>query len=295
MPLPPQLQSDVMALVATIPTVKEAVLTKQGIRNLRDELLYRHPKNPLKADDSERLQALGLNQLLMDWLVTDAGRPVFDDIKKCGPDALLQAFDAGLKQVELVQLTLAYVASVDDAVRYHKWFNQVLNRPVMLDIRLNPQLLAGVMFVYQNHLYDYSLRRQMPQLQQILLDKYKQLATAPGGRPEAEDNSRPVASPSEVTSTSTSTNENIPLPEVGGTTSTSAQSPSNSSSAFQENPSSSPVLVTAEASAEALPPASASQASQPAGDAGASAPIQSESSLQSPLDTPSPVTGGVTV
>lgn len=230
MPLQPQIQSDVMALVATIPTVKEAVLTKQGLRTLRDEILYRHPKNPLKAEDTERLQTLGLSQLLMDWLVTEAGKSTFDDIKKGGPDALLQAFDAGLKQVELVQLTLAYVASVDDAVRFHKWFNQVLNRPVMLDIRLNPQLLAGVMFVYQNHLYDYSLRRQMPQLQQTLLDNYKQLAVSSNQLVEAvtstnqnlESNIQNLESnqsadqavvdshqtAEQVTSTSTSTSEN---------------------------------------------------------------------------------------
>ncbi len=189
MPLQPQIQSDVMALIATIPTVKEAVLTKQGLRSLRDEILYRNAKNPLKANDNERLQSLGLGQLVMDWLVSEGGRTAFDDIKNCGPDAILQAFDAGLKQVELVQLTLAYVASVDDAVRYHKWFNQVLNRPVMLDLRLNPQLLAGVMFVYQNHLYDYSLRRQMPQLQQALLENYKQF-TASQSTPATSDESQ---------------------------------------------------------------------------------------------------------
>lgn len=176
MPLPPQIQSDIAALVASLPTVKEAVLAKQGLRLLRDELLYKHPQDPLQPHQTERLQALGLTSFVMDWIASPEGKTLFEDFKNCGPDAVLQAFDAQLKTVELIQITLAYKASPDDAARFHKWFSQVLDRAIMLDVRYNPQLLAGIVFVYQNHLYDYSLKQRLPQIEDMLLASYRQMS-----------------------------------------------------------------------------------------------------------------------
>src|SRR5690606_15291675 len=156
------LQSDVAELIKLLPTVKEAVLAKQGLRNLRAELLYRHPDHPINLMDTEKLESLGVTELLLEWLNSPAVKPALDDIKQGHPDALLQAFDEALKDVELVQLTLAYTAPVEDLVRYHQWFVQVLGRPVMMDVKVDKELLAGIRFSYQNQLHDYSLQARLP-------------------------------------------------------------------------------------------------------------------------------------
>src|SRR5690606_42161157 len=131
MPSKNQIQSDVMALVRTLPTVKDAVQAKQGLRSLRDELLYRSKGDSLQVTDAAKLDELKISELLAEWLHSPAGEHVLEDFEQVGADAVLETFDKGLKQIELVQLNLAYVAPTEDLVRFHRWFNQVLGKPVM--------------------------------------------------------------------------------------------------------------------------------------------------------------------
>ena len=173
MPSTPRLQSDLLALVRSLPTVKDSVQAKQGLRNLRDELLYRKSDKPVLLTDTAKMEELEISDLLQAWFNSPAGESIVDDIKSVGADDVLEEFDAALKQVELVQLNLAYTASTDDLSRYHRWFNQVLGKSVMLDVHVDRQLLAGASFVYQNHLHDYSLQQKMPELEALLLQKAK--------------------------------------------------------------------------------------------------------------------------
>jgi F0F1-type ATP synthase delta subunit len=173
MPSTPQLQSDLLVLVRSLPTVKDAVQAKQGLRNLRDELLYRRSDKPVLLTDAAKMEELEISDLLQAWFNSPAGESIVEDIKSVGADDVLEEFDAALKQVELIQLNLAYAASTEDLSRYHRWFNQVVGRSVMLDVHVDRQLLAGVSFVYQNHLHDYSLAQQMPEIEAKLLQNAK--------------------------------------------------------------------------------------------------------------------------
>lgn len=173
MPSTPQIQSDLLALVRSLPTVKDAVQAKQGLRNLRDEVLYRKSEKPVLLNDAAKMEELEISELLQAWFNSPAGETIIEDIKSVGADDVLEEFDEALKQVELIQLNLAYSASIDDLSRYHRWFNQVVGKSVMLDVRVDRQLLAGASFVYQNHLHDFSLQKQMPEIEAMLLTKAK--------------------------------------------------------------------------------------------------------------------------
>ncbi len=178
MPSTPQIQSDLMALVRSLPTVKDAVQAKQGLRSLRDELLYRHADQPLSLTDTAKMEELEISELVQAWFNSPAGESIVEDIKSVGADDVLQEFEAALKQVELVQLNLAYAAPTQDLSRYHRWFNQVIGKSVMLDVQVDRQLLAGASFVYQNHLHDYSLQQQMPEIEALLLQKAKAVGSS---------------------------------------------------------------------------------------------------------------------
>lgn len=175
MPSPTRLKSDLMALVRTLPTVKDSVQAKQGLRSLRDELLYRKSGKSLQLDDAAKLDELHISDLLANWLQSPAGEHVLEDIEKSGDEVLVE-FDKALKKVELVQVALAYVPPTDDLVRYHRWFNQVIGHPVMLEVSTDQELIAGISFSYQNAQHDYSLRKKMPEIEQVLLKKSKALA-----------------------------------------------------------------------------------------------------------------------
>lgn len=162
-----------MVLVRSLPTVKDSVQAKQGLRNLRDELLYRKSGASLRLDDQAKLDELRISDLLAAWLQSPAGESVLEDFEAAGADAVLAEFDACLKQIELIQIRLAYVPSTDDLVRYHRWFSQVLGKSVMLEVSVEPELIAGVAFTYQNKQFDFSLRKEMPVIEERLLDKVK--------------------------------------------------------------------------------------------------------------------------
>ena len=178
MPSAIRIQSDIVALVRSLPTVKDAMQAKQGLRALRDEVLYRQSSKNLQLSDTAKMEELGISDLLIAWFNTAAGEPIIKDIKQNAADEILQEFDEALKQIDLIQLNLAYVAPTEDLVRYHRWFSQVIGRPVMLDVRLDRQLLAGASFVYNDHLYDFSLKQKMPEIEAKLLDNFKNQNTA---------------------------------------------------------------------------------------------------------------------
>ena len=64
MPSTPRLQSDLLALVRSLPTVKDSVQAKQGLRNLRDELLYRKSDKPVLLTDTAKMEELEISDLL---------------------------------------------------------------------------------------------------------------------------------------------------------------------------------------------------------------------------------------
>ena len=100
MPSTPRLQSDLLALVRSLPTVKDSVQAKQGLRNLRDELLYRKSDKPILLTDAAKMEELKISDLLQAWFNSPAGESIVDDIKSVGADDVLEEFDAALKQVE---------------------------------------------------------------------------------------------------------------------------------------------------------------------------------------------------
>ena len=68
MPSTPRLQSDLLVLVRSLPTVKDSVQAKQGLRNLRDELLYRKSDKPVLLTDAAKMEELEISDLLQAWL-----------------------------------------------------------------------------------------------------------------------------------------------------------------------------------------------------------------------------------
>jgi hypothetical protein len=176
MPSTSSLRSDVAALVVTLPTVKEAVLAKQGIRALRDEMLYKHDRGPLSLDDGPRLAEIGITPLLLQWMHTPAGQPIQQDLTDPGADAVLAAFHAAEEKIEVVRLTLAYAASTDDLVRFHQWFKATLGHPLMLDVAIDPKIIGGFTAMYHDHYLDYSVAAALPKVEEKIQQQFQAYA-----------------------------------------------------------------------------------------------------------------------
>jgi hypothetical protein len=174
MPSTMSLKSDVDALVASLPTVKEAILARQGLKSMRDALLYKHDGGALVLSDSDTLHRLGATELLMAWLSSKDGAEILADLTVAGGETFLKAFDAALKKVDLIQLTLAYSPTTDDLTRYHAWFTHELKRPILLDVKTDPRLIAGFTAMYNDRLLDYSAHALVPQMQARLQELYAQ-------------------------------------------------------------------------------------------------------------------------
>jgi hypothetical protein len=170
-----KLRSDVSALVALLPTVKEAQLAKRGLRALRDAALFRKDK-PLSLNDQQALQELGVTEILLRWLQSPAGKTALDDFKEQGSEKLLQQLEAALKDIETVRLTLAYNPSTDDLIRFHTWFTAVLNRPVLLDVQLDPTLVAGFTAMAGSKFVDASIKEKLPILAKQVSENFKKIS-----------------------------------------------------------------------------------------------------------------------
>lgn len=158
------LHSDVSSLVQMLPTAKEAQLAKQGLRNLRDEYLYKHSGAPVTLENSDRLQELGVTETLLRWLQSPGGKSVLDDFKASGSEALLTAVDKQLKDMETVRLTLAYKPSTDDLQRFHTWFTAISGKPILLDVQYDPSLVAGFTAMTGSKFVDASIKDKLPAL-----------------------------------------------------------------------------------------------------------------------------------
>jgi hypothetical protein len=170
-----KLRSDVSSLVAMLPTVKEAQLAKQGLRILRDEILYKHNGAPVTLSDTMRLQQLGVTELLLRWLQSPGGQGAIDDFRESGSEALLQELDRALKNIETVRLTLAYNPSTDDLVRFHAWFTDVLKKPILLDVQYDPTLVAGFTAMAGSKFVDASIQEKIPALVEEVNNGFKKL------------------------------------------------------------------------------------------------------------------------
>lgn len=159
-----KLRSNVANLVDALPTSKEAQLAKQGLRTIRDEYLYKQRQAPLNLSDTAALQQLGITEVLLRWLQSPDGAPALDDFKQFGSEALLDAVDEAIKDMEIVRLTLAYNPSIDDLSRFHTWFKAVLGKPVLLDAQYDPSLVAGFTAMAGSKFVDSSIKDKIPQM-----------------------------------------------------------------------------------------------------------------------------------
>jgi hypothetical protein len=169
------LHSDIGSLVKLLPTVKEAQLAKQGLRLLRDECLYKHQDAPITLNNTDRLQELGITEILLRWLQSPGGKTALDDFKEFGSEALLQQLEAALKDTETVRLSLAYMPSTDDLIRFHTWFSTVLNKPIMLDVQYDPSLVAGFTAMAGSKFVDASIKDKLPVLAKQVAESFSKL------------------------------------------------------------------------------------------------------------------------
>jgi hypothetical protein len=170
-----KLHSDLGSLIQLLPTSKEALLAKQGLRVLRDECLYKHDEAPVTLKDTVRLQELGVTEILLRWLQSPGGKTALDDFKEFGSEALLQQLDAALKDIEGVRLTLAYHPSTDDLLRFHTWFVAIMGRPILLDVQYDPALVAGFTAMAGSKFVDSSIKDKLPLLADQVVASFKQL------------------------------------------------------------------------------------------------------------------------
>lgn len=170
-----KLRSDVSSLIESLPTSKEAQLAKQGLRTLRDECLYKQRPVPLNLADSVHLQELGVTEVLLRWLQSPGGKTALDDFKQFGSEALLDALDEAIKDMETVRLTLAYNPSTDDLIRFHTWFKAILNKPILLDVQYDPSLVAGFTAMAGSKFVDASIKDKLPALAQQVTEQFKKI------------------------------------------------------------------------------------------------------------------------
>jgi F0F1-type ATP synthase delta subunit len=150
--------------VQLLPTTKEAALAKQGLRQLRDEYLYKHTDQPVTLENTVRLQELGVTEVLLRWLQSPGGKTALEDFKQAGAEALLQALDKQLQVLPTVRLTLAYHPSTDDLLRFHTWFSQITGKQLLLDVQYDPSLVAGFTAMVGSKFVDASIKDKLPKL-----------------------------------------------------------------------------------------------------------------------------------
>ncbi len=167
--------SDIAALVDMLPSNKEAMLAKQALRQLRDAALYKHDGKPLTLNDTNRLQELGVTDILLRWLQSPGGKTALDDFQRSGSEAMLAALDKAIKNMETVRLTLAYKPSVDDLERFHTWFKAILNKPVLLDVQYDPTIVAGFTAMAGSKYIDSSIKDKIPALAEQVATAFNKL------------------------------------------------------------------------------------------------------------------------
>lgn len=71
---------------------------------------------------------------------------------------IINKLTENLNRLPIITLYLAVIISDNDIDKIGGWFRNILKTQVLLDINLNPNLVAGCAFVYNGKYYDYSLR-----------------------------------------------------------------------------------------------------------------------------------------
>lgn len=74
---------------------------------------------------------------------------------------LVSDFKRLLYKTPTVSLTLAYNPSREFLERVKKWFEQNLGQRILLDLKVQPKLIAGAQILCKEHFRDYTVRRKL--------------------------------------------------------------------------------------------------------------------------------------
>ncbi len=141
--------------------VRSEILTQED-SILLSENIKRFANLNFQKTKVEGLASEGLDQEffnLVEKLKTEASFPATAGEQS----ALLRSIEEYLKTLPSVHLTIAFHPSREFLKHLASFFNN-LEKKVLLDVYVNPQIVGGVVFEYLGNYRDYSLSRELDSL-----------------------------------------------------------------------------------------------------------------------------------
>jgi len=157
------------------------------IRVLRDFLsfsLYEHPESRQNPIQKQVDDYLALRQVKMpndnsgfrekDWLAS-LGQDFYNQVN---PELFARFFselDESMKSAEPVILYIPVELSDRDLAQIGSWFKHNVSVGIILETRMDPNLIGGCALTYQGIYKDFSLRRNIAENHQVILDNLRSL------------------------------------------------------------------------------------------------------------------------
>lgn len=116
-------------------------------------------------------------------LTNNVRRSVSQEIKreieenKVTPEKYLEGLTAELDQLPSVQVSTAVEPSQGTLEKIHTWLNEQLGKHVLLDLRIQPNLLAGATVSAEGKYYDGSLQEHLDTIIEETVQKFHSVPT----------------------------------------------------------------------------------------------------------------------
>lgn len=107
------------------------------------------------------LEALAASKKAKDYISFEVLNTLDTFGKIASYSGLLTDFKKLFYKTQTVSITLAFNPSKEFLERLIKWFEDNLGKRVILDVKVDPGLIAGAQVLCKEHFRDYTVRRKM--------------------------------------------------------------------------------------------------------------------------------------
>lgn len=135
------------------------------IREFGQEIVY-HPDDKISLTDFLESKLAAISDIATFTILGDNALSGFDKDNIYG---IINNLEADLKNLPVITVYLPYPPETDEIVRLGKWFRTAMNNDVLMDLKVNKELLAGCAFVWKGIYHEFTLHFFMKKSREALL------------------------------------------------------------------------------------------------------------------------------